>query len=97
VRVSASVESGLVTLRVEDDGPGIEPSLAGRLFEPFTTTKPVGEGTGLGLYTSYMLVQAMQGGLALERREEGGTRATLRLPAAEAANKRHLAQLPAAE
>jgi signal transduction histidine kinase len=53
-----------------------------RLFEPFTTTKPPGEGTGLGLYTSYMLVQAMGGTLRLEDREERGTRATVRLPAA---------------
>jgi signal transduction histidine kinase len=80
VRVSASVEGGAVTLRVEDDGPGIDPSLEGRLFEPFTTTKPVGEGTGLGLYTSYMLVRAMHGTLTLENRPEGGARASLTLP-----------------
>lgn len=80
VRVSASVDDGAVTLRVEDDGPGIDPALEGRLFEPFTTTKPVGEGTGLGLYTSYMLVRAMQGALTLENRAEGGARASLTLP-----------------
>jgi signal transduction histidine kinase len=79
VRVSASVDGGLVTLRVEDDGPGIDPSLEGRLFEPFTTTKPVGEGTGLGLYTSYMLVRAMHGTLTLENRPEGGACAALTL------------------
>jgi signal transduction histidine kinase/PAS domain-containing protein len=80
VRVSAQVEEGFVTLRVEDDGPGIDPSLEGRLFEPFTTTKPVGEGTGLGLYTSYMLVRAMHGTLTLENRVQGGARASLTLP-----------------
>ncbi len=53
---------------------------AQRLFEPFATTKPQGEGTGLGLYTSYMLVQAMHGSLSLENRREGGACATLRLP-----------------
>ncbi|MCC7537775.1 MAG: HAMP domain-containing histidine kinase, partial [Deltaproteobacteria bacterium] len=69
-----------VELIVEDDGPGLDPRMEGRLFEPFATTKPPGQGTGLGLYTSYMLVQNMGGVLALERREEGGTRAIVRLP-----------------
>jgi two-component system cell cycle sensor histidine kinase/response regulator CckA len=37
----------------------VDPAIVARLFEPFATTKPPGEGTGLGLYTSYMLVRAM--------------------------------------
>ena len=48
-----------------------------RLFEPFATRKA--QGTGLGLYTSYMLVRAMQGDLWLDPRAGGGTVATLRL------------------
>jgi signal transduction histidine kinase len=83
VRVSAERErNGLVAIRVDDDGPGISDAVRQRLFEPFATTKPPGEGTGLGLYTSYMLVQAMHGSLSLENRREGGARATLRLPLA---------------
>jgi two-component system C4-dicarboxylate transport sensor histidine kinase DctB len=83
VRISAQKESsGLVAIRVEDDGPGIAEAIQSRLFEPFATTKPQGEGTGLGLYTSYMLVQAMHGSLSLENRREGGACATLRLPLA---------------
>lgn len=74
------LHQGLVEIAVEDDGPGIDPSIEGRIFEPFATTKPLGEGTGLGLYTSYMLVQAMRGTLELARRPEGGTRAVLELP-----------------
>jgi C4-dicarboxylate-specific signal transduction histidine kinase len=72
-----------VVLYVDDEGPGVDPAIVARLFEPFATTKPPGEGTGLGLYTSYMLVRAMDGDLALTTRPEGGARATLRLPAAE--------------
>jgi two-component system sensor histidine kinase HupT/HoxJ len=69
---------------VEDDGPGVDPAVAGHLFEPFATTKPPGEGTGLGLYTSYMLAQAMGGELTLENRDGGGgARATVRLAAGE--------------
>jgi two-component system sensor histidine kinase HupT/HoxJ len=56
--------------------------MTGRLFEPFATSKPPGEGTGLGLYTSYMLVAAMNGRMTLTNREAGGARATVELDAA---------------
>jgi signal transduction histidine kinase len=82
VVVQARMDEGHVEITIDDDGPGLPPQVQRRLFEPFTTTKPPGEGTGLGLYTSYMLVQAMGGTLRLEDREERGTRATVRLPAA---------------
>ena len=72
-----------IELFVEDNGPGLSADLDGRLFEPFATTKPPGKGTGLGLYTSYMLAQAMGGTLTLESRAEGGARATVRLPRTE--------------
>jgi len=89
VRVSAVVDDedqadGAVRILIEDDGPGLDPVLEGRLFEPFTTTKAPGRGTGLGLYTSYMLVRAMHGSLELGTRDSGGTRAELRLPLASA-------------
>jgi signal transduction histidine kinase/PAS domain-containing protein len=81
VRVSAQSEGrDMVCIAVEDDGPGIDARMAGRLFEPFTTTKPPGEGTGLGLYTSYMLVRAMHGSLTLGSRPAGGACALVKLP-----------------
>jgi C4-dicarboxylate-specific signal transduction histidine kinase len=80
IRIAAELESDAVCIAVEDDGSGIDARVSGRLFEPFTTTKPPGEGTGLGLYTSYMLVRAMHGSLVLEPRAGRGTRALLRLP-----------------
>jgi signal transduction histidine kinase len=83
VSIRAQRTDGKVELVIEDDGPGIDPEIEERLFEPFATSKPPGEGTGLGLYTSYMLVQAMGGELSLETRSEGGTRAVVRLPAAD--------------
>ena len=73
-------EDGAVCIIVEDDGPGLDRAIEAHLFEPFTTTKPPGEGTGLGLYTSYMLMQAMDGSLELQGRSEGGTRAIVRVP-----------------
>ncbi|MFI5308972.1 MAG: sensor histidine kinase, partial [Polyangiales bacterium] len=92
VRVSAQREGeGVVCIAVEDDGPGIDPRVQGRLFEPFTTTKPPGEGTGLGLYTSYMLVRAMHGSLALEDRAGGGARAVVKLPLDSSVRGEHAA------
>lgn len=75
-------DEGRVSLLVEDDGTGLAPEIKDRLFEPFSTTKPPGKGTGLGLYTTYMLVRGMRGSIHLEDRDEGGTRARVVLPAA---------------
>ena len=72
-----------VQLIVEDDGPGIPEAVRHRLFEPFATSKPPGEGTGLGLYTSYMLVREMGGELTLGERDGGGARAMITLPASQ--------------
>ena len=74
--------NGSVEVYVDDTGPGLDKEVVGRLFEPFATTKPPGQGTGLGLYTSYMLVRAMRGALHLRNRTDGGTRATILLPPA---------------
>jgi C4-dicarboxylate-specific signal transduction histidine kinase len=76
IRAERSGEHAL--LLIEDDGPGIADEVRQRLFEPFATNKP--QGTGLGLYTSFMLVRAMGGDLWLDPRAGGGTVATLRLP-----------------
>ena len=81
VWVSASRVGPGVEIIVEDEGVGLQPEIAGRLFEPFATTKPPGEGTGLGLYASYMLVQTMGGDLSIENRDPRGASARVRLPA----------------
>ena len=88
VRVSARRNGALVEILIDDDGPGIPLEVHGRLFEPFATTKPPGKGTGLGLYTTYMLVTSMNGGVAIEDRPEGGARAIVSLPAAGARAER---------
>lgn len=82
VAVSARHDGAMVEILIDDEGPGVPDAIKTRLFEPFATTKPPGKGTGLGLYTSYMLVNAMRGSLNLEDREEGGARAVVALPAA---------------
>lgn len=67
-------------LEVGDRGCGIPPGVAMRLFDPFYTTKPVGEGTGLGLSISYKIVEEDGGTLAFENREGGGALFRLTLP-----------------
>ena len=81
VWLSAERLGSTVELTVEDEGVGLDPEIVGRLFEPFATTKPPGEGTGLGLYASYMLVQTMGGDLMIENRDPLGARARVRLSA----------------
>lgn len=83
VRVHARRAGSHVEILIDDDGPGVPEPIRGRLFEPFATSKPPGKGTGLGLYTSYMLVDAMQGRLSLEDRDGGGARAVVSIPAAD--------------
>lgn len=70
---------------IDDDGAGIPDEFWPHIFEPFFTTKPAGEGTGLGLAIARNIVEEHGGTLQLQNREEGGVRATLRLPLLEEA------------
>lgn len=81
VTVSGHVDADVIRLVIADRGPGLPAEVRARLFEPFVTTRPVGEGTGLGLYTSQRIAHELGGALALESAPGGGTRAILQLPA----------------
>ena len=69
-----------VVLEIEDTGSGIHPLHLERIWDPFFTTKPVGQGTGLGLEIARRIVEAHRGTLAFTS-EPGRTRFTVRLPA----------------
>ena len=71
---------GNAVITVEDDGPGIAPELLSRVFDPFYTTKPEGEGTGLGLSVSAGIVADHHGRIAATERPGGGARFTVELP-----------------
>jgi signal transduction histidine kinase len=70
-----------VAVAVTDDGPGIPPDQQTRVFEPFYTTKPVGQGTGLGLDIVRRIVTGHRGDIAVDSRP-GATTFTVTLPAA---------------
>ena len=70
-----------VRVEIEDNGPGMDEATRRRIFEPFYTTKPVGQGTGLGLSVSYFIITEDHGGeMGVHPVQGGGTRFVIRLP-----------------
>jgi two-component system, NtrC family, sensor kinase len=70
----------LVIISVSDNGPGIPKNVVDKIFQPFFTTKPTGQGTGLGLSLSYDIVKAHGGELLVQTIEGEGTTFTIQLP-----------------
>lgn len=85
-RIRAVIEAsgGTARLTVEDSGPGIDPAIRDRLFEPFVTTKEAGDGLGLGLATVYRIIRDHGGGISHRPSALGGTAFAVTLPLAEA-------------
>ncbi|HYG99255.1 MAG TPA: ATP-binding protein [Terriglobales bacterium] len=76
--VSTRLEVGQAVIEFADSGPGVED--AKRIFDPFYTTKPLGQGPGLGLSACYGIISAHGGTIVCENREKGGAVFTVRLP-----------------
>ena len=76
-----ALPDGRVAWTVEDDGPGIDPAVRPRIFEPFVTTKPPGEGTGLGLALAYSTIASHGGTVTVSDGSRGGARFEILLPA----------------
>jgi signal transduction histidine kinase len=83
ITIRTARENGRVLVEVADDGPGIPEDMRKRIFEPFYTTKDVGEGTGLGLDISYRVVVEDHKGDIRVLSEPGDTRFQVRLPVDE--------------
>ena len=71
---------GRVEIRVKDNGNGIPQKVQEKIFQPFFTTKPTGQGTGLGLSLSYDIIKAHGGELKFETKENEGTEFIIILP-----------------
>nr|WP_262905956.1 HAMP domain-containing sensor histidine kinase [Hymenobacter terricola] len=81
VTVSTHSGPGRVEIRIRDNGTGMSDKVKAKIFQPFYTTKPVGEGTGLGLSLSHDIVTTGHGGTLTVESEEGqGTEFIISLP-----------------
>lgn len=69
-----------VVISVSDNGNGIPQKIIDKIFQPFFTTKPTGQGTGLGLSLSYDIIKAHGGKMTVESQEGVGTRFIIKLP-----------------
>ena len=70
----------VVEISVTDNGNGIPQKVLDKIFQPFFTTKPTGQGTGLGLSLSYDIIKAHGGEIKVETMKEGGTTFIIQLP-----------------
>ena len=80
VSVSTKKEGGRIVISVKDNGSGIPDNIVEKIFQPFFTTKPTGQGTGLGLSLSYDIVKAHGGELKIETKEGEGSEFIIILP-----------------
>jgi signal transduction histidine kinase len=80
VEVSTKKQANKVLVSVKDNGNGITQKIADKIFQPFFTTKPTGQGTGLGLSLSYDIVNAHGGELKVETKESEGSTFIIQLP-----------------
>jgi C4-dicarboxylate-specific signal transduction histidine kinase len=81
ITVRTRDEADRVILEVEDTGPGVSPEDEAKLFQPFFTTKPPGQGTGLGLSVSYGIVDSIGGRIGYRGSPTGGAIFYFDLPA----------------
>ncbi len=82
--IKTQEENGLIRIEVSDNGNGIKKEHLARIFDPFYTTKDVGEGTGLGLTVSTGIVEKHSGKMSVTSQEGKGTTFTIQFPKAKA-------------
>jgi signal transduction histidine kinase len=80
VSVLTRAVAGKTEITVKDNGAGIPDDIKNKIFQPFFTTKPTGEGTGLGLSLSYDIVKAHGGELNVKTKDGEGTEFIMVLP-----------------
>ncbi|MGA9295763.1 MAG: ATP-binding protein, partial [Ignavibacteriaceae bacterium] len=80
LKVSTKNMNGNIEIRIGDNGNGIPKDIIDKIFQPFFTTKPTGQGTGLGLSLSYDIIKTHGGELKVETKEGEGTEFKILLP-----------------
>ncbi len=80
VIVSTKKKPTQIEIRVKDNGEGVPEKVLDKIFQPFFTTKPTGQGTGLGLSMSYDIVKSHGGDLKVETKEGEGSAFIIQLP-----------------
>jgi len=85
VSITTRREGNQVVVVVSDTGAGIPSEHLARIYDPFFSTKPIGQGTGLGLSITYGIVQEHEGTIVCDSQVGQGTRFTLSFPALTAA------------
>jgi signal transduction histidine kinase len=81
VSVSTKKIDNKIMISVKDNGNGIPQKVLEKIFQPFFTTKPAGQGTGLGLSLSYDIIKAHGGDIKVESKESEGSEFIITLPA----------------
>jgi signal transduction histidine kinase len=79
IDIAARIMVNQIENRVKDNGPCIPQKVLDKIFQPFFTTKPTGQGTGLGLSLAYDIVKAHGGELRVETKEGVGSTFTIQL------------------
>ncbi len=80
VTVSTKKRNSSIEIHVKDNGMGIPPKILDKIFQPFFTTKPTGQGTGLGLSLSYDIIKSHGGEINVETKDGVGTSFIVQLP-----------------
>jgi len=80
--IPPSGEQRRAEINISDNGNGISKKILDKIFQPFFTTKPTGQGTGLGLSMSYDIIKAHGGEIRVQSKEGEGTEFIVQLPTA---------------
>ncbi len=80
IRINTDKEHKNLIIEIEDNGIGMDEETTRKVFNPFFTTKPVGQGTGLGLSITYKIIKNHQGNIDVESQEGMGTKFIITLP-----------------
>jgi len=80
VSITTKKQNGIVEIKVSDNGNGIPQDIVDKIYQPFFTTKPTGQGTGLGLSLAYDIIKAHGGEIKVESKEVDGSEFIIQLP-----------------